>query len=463
MIEHHRTRDEGKQLKSTLAAAAIAFGLLSHTGSAQEPTAPQQKSAIPDAPAPQGPALGAIAPGKGTTVTNSGVPAPPPEPGQPGTSLPGTDSGNTPTQAPLAESDPGPAPLSDGSQLQTLVLRSRFVDVPFTVKDSKGNLVPGLTWRDVRVYENNVRMQPAIFTVDPIPLSVALVIDQTLPTDAMTRVNNALGALQGAFAPYDSVAVFTYTNQVKEQTDFTGGQSPRLAAVVERSKVDGRQTMFYDSGPMSRGININDGAMDHVNPLTSGGPGSTQGVQQVQREGHPLNDAILAAAKATTEAGPDRRRIVYVISDGKEYGSAAKEKDVIKYLQTNKIAVYATIVGDTSMAGMGFIDRVHIPLFMHDNVLPRYTGATGGQAYAEFRTPAIAKSFAKITEQVRTQYTIGYYSREPALDGKFRKLEVKVLRPGLTVIAKDGYYPQAAPIRPRPVASTDKKPAAPTP
>ena len=58
--------------------------------------------------------------------------------------------------------------------------RATFVEIPFTVKDNKGKLVSGLTWRDVRVYENNLRQQLALFTVDPFPLSVALVIDQSM-------------------------------------------------------------------------------------------------------------------------------------------------------------------------------------------------------------------------------------------------------------------------------------------
>jgi hypothetical protein len=61
--------------------------------------------------------------------------------------------------------------------------------------------------------------------------------------------------------------------------------------------------------------------------------------------------------------------------------------------------------------------------------------------YAEWRQKAIEKSFAQITEAVRNQYVIGYNSREEFLDGKYRKIEVKVLRPNLSVIAKDGYYP----------------------
>ena len=56
----------------------------------------------------------------------------------------------------------------------------------------------------------------------------------------------------------------------------------------------------------------------------------------------------------------------------------------------------------------------------------------------------IEKSFAKIAEEVRTQYTVGYYTHEPFIDGKYRKIEVKVLRPNLNVIAKKGYFPTAS-------------------
>jgi len=135
---------------------------------------------------------------------------------------------------------------------------------------------------------------------------------------------------------------------------------------------------------------------------------------------------------------------VYVISDGKEYGSTAKEKEVIRYCQTNKIAIYATLVGDSAVPGLGFLDRIHLPLTMRDNALARYTQATGGETDAEFRQHGIETSFAKISEEVRTQYTVGYYSHEPMLDGKYRKVEVQVMKPGLTIIAKEGYYPTAA-------------------
>jgi VWFA-related protein len=78
---------------------------------------------------------------------------------------------------------------------------------------------------------------------------------------------------------------------------------------------------------------------------------------------------------------------------------------------------------------------------MYDNILYKYTLATGGTLDSERGTDGIEKSYAKIAEEARTQYTLGYYSKEPFIDGKYRNIEVRVERPGVEVIAKKGYYP----------------------
>jgi VWFA-related protein len=405
--------------------------------------------AIPDAPRPQGLPVGPVTPGAGTTPESAGD-----------NSAAAADGGvpsRLPTTAAQKQDDGPPPENVPTGQGPEYVIQARvnFVEVPFTVKDSKQRLVPGLTWRDVRVYENNLRQQLALFTVDPFPLSVALVIDQSLTYDNMAKVNNSLSALQGAFTPYDEVSVFTYNNGPKMQTDFTGAQSARLEAVLERSKVTGREPVYYDTtGPLGQNININGGQDSHTDPNTNATHGtSILGIQNVPRDVHTLNDAILAAATALSKTKTGRRRIIYVISDGREYGSTAKFSQVVKYLNTNKIAVYGTLVGDSSLPVIGFLDRIHLPLTIRDNILPAYANATGGNFDGEFRQKGIETSFAKIAEEVRTQYTVGYYTHEPFIDGKYRTLEVKVLRPNLTVIAKKGYYPTAADSRPSGIVS----------
>ena len=139
------------------------------------------------------------------------------------------------------------------------------------------------------------------------------------------------------------------------------------------------------------------------------------------------------------------RRIVYVISDGKESRSKTSFKEVVRYLQGNRVAVYGTLVGDSATWGLGYLDKLKIPLLplSPDNILPKYADATGGQLYSEFSENGIQRSFGDLASLARTQYTLGYNSKAPLLDSRYRTVDVRVLRPNLDVLAEKGYYPTA--------------------
>jgi len=430
-------------LAMLLAAAGLQAGAQSQT-----------QQSVPDAPQPQTlPRLNSITPV---------APALPSTPSQAGASSSTTEAAPTITVVPNQEQDQdqGQAPITERSQANSITVSVQYHAIPFTVKDSKGRLVPGLTYRDVRVYENGLLQHTAVFLTDPAPLSVGLVIDQSVTSDTMEKVNDSLSALQGAFSPYDEVAVFTYNNGVKEQTTFTAAQSARLGAVLEQSKGIGRDPIMGLTGPLAHDQVINNMPIDGV-PDNGHQPGTMSFT--VPKEYHTLNDAILAAAKEVARADYHRQRIIYVVSDGKEYGSKATQKEVIRFLLTNHIEVWATQVGESAIKGMGFVDRIHIPLTMRDDALPKYTVATGGQFDSEFRPKGIEESFSKITAEVRGQYTVGYYTHESPFNESYRKTEVRVLRPSLTIIAPEGYYPNASDnARMRPKTATTTTPAAPT-
>lgn len=431
-------------MKHNVIAVTLASLMLAQNAAVAQQTVPdapqqQQPAAIPDSPKPQIiPQLNDVAPGIGTTSTSNGDASAQSDTSAAAPAL--SDSAK-----PQPHEDDGPTPeipaAGQGPKVFSLApIKVNFVQTPFTVKDSKGHLVSGIDWREVRIYENGVRQRMSYWSVDPFPLSVALVIDQSVPFDTMTKVNNALAGLQGAFAPYDEIAIFTYNNGPQMQTDFTAAQSARVTAVLERSKGKGRDPVMGLTGPLSQTTVINNTQFDPNTSAVRNNPGM---VLNAPKELHTLNDAILEAGVALTKTGLGRRRVIYVVSDGKEYGSKAKFKEVAQYLQRHEIQVYGTIVGDSSMPIIGFLDRYHLPFQMRDDILPRYAAVTGGQMASEFRTKGIEESFSEITKQVRTQYTVGYYSREPFIDGKYRKTEVRVLRPSLTVISRDGYYPSA--------------------
>jgi len=445
----------GFGLRNSVWAGSLALAMFGALGQPQgQQTVAQQ--AIPDAPRPQvSLPTSSVAPGQGSTSSSESDSAP----GVPAEAAPAAAQSAGGNAQPAAGGQPPtyepPSGQGTGEIYRLQGLGVNEVDIAFTVKDSKGRLVPGLHPRDVQAYENGLLQHIDVFTNDSQALSVALVIDQSMTQDEMDRVNTALGALPDAFSKADEVAVFTYNKSPKLVTTFTGAASPRLTQAIETSKSSGRQPMMAGSlsGPLSQTNNINNQVFDPNTRPDHGGVGP--GIQlSPEREYHPLNDAILAAATAlSTRPVGKTRRIIYVISNGNEYGSKAKTGEVIQYLQHNGIEVDGTIVGETALWGLGTLDKMHLPLFMQDNVLPKYQKATGGQFASEFRVKAMEESFARVAGEARSRYTVAWRTHEPFLDGKYRSVEIKVLYPGLTVLAQPGYYPAAMEIKQRPAVA----------
>jgi VWFA-related protein len=282
------------------------------------------------------------------------------------------------------------------------------------------------------------------FTTDPFPLSVAFVVDQSLPADTMNRVNQSLAAVTGAFTKADSVAVFGYNSSPRMITDFTGAQGARLSVALSQAKAPGRDMgVIAPGGPMDDGPTINGRPID---PNVSPQHGLNTGFAITPKEYHPLNDAILAAAVELAKQPKGRRKILYIVSDGKEQGSKASYKEVVRFMLTNHISLYGTLVGDSALWGVGYLDKFHLPLLptMRDNLLPKYALATGGTLDSEVSENGMQMSFAKIVDSVRGQYTLGYLSHANLMASGFHTIEVRVEGvPNLDIIAPDGYYPSA--------------------
>jgi len=424
----------------------------------QQQTAPQQS--VPNAPAPQATQLQGVpesAMTPGTASQDAGNGGQSVSPSSPAPAAPAGDA--TPAQAPAnpaadntLESDQPQQnapeigqPGKDEEQLYKTTIRVNvnFVIVPVQVRDKSNQLVGGLTWRDFEVFEDNRRQRLSFFSTDAVPISAALVIDQTLTSDTMAKVNQALKAIAGGFTPYDEIAVFTYANGVTPQTGFTAATSDRLTTVLDLTKVKGRDMGApIGSGPLASGPTINGRSVD---PNLSPFHGET--VPIIPKEIHTLNDAIFEAGKLLSHTEPERRRVIYVISDGKEQGSHVSQKEVERFLLTNNIGVYGTVVGDSAVYGLGYLDKIHLPLLPRNNILPSYAVRTGGTLDSETSRDGIERSFQRVVGAARTEYTLGYNSPSPATNPAYRKIEVRVNRPNLTIIAKEGYYP--TPVRQR--------------
>ena len=417
----------------------------------QAPTPQAQQTAPPNAPTPQAPDLpdlrDQVTPGRG---------APPPEDqnsaGQtPPQSAPGTSQ--TPQQAPPPDAAQQ-APPETGTASQEPVPTSEegvttfhtgvtVVEVPVTVKDKHGKEIAGLPWWRFKVFEDGIEQRITWFSTDAFPLSIAFVIDATLPADIMDRVNQSLSVVSNALTPSDTVAVITYAGTSPQLvTDFTAAQGQRLTAALQMAKKPGEAPgVPVVDGPFALGPTVNGLQVD---PTLAPQRGNAGNFLVPTKDAHPLNDAILFAAEQLASQPRGRRRVIYVISDGKNSRSKASYKEVVEYLLTNNISVYGANVGDSALWGFGYLDRTKLPFLQPEDVLPRYALATGGDVDHELSENGIQDAFVKITASVRTQYTLVYHSHQPTISGKYHVIDVHLEGlPGYQIDAKQGYYPSA--------------------
>lgn len=357
---------------------------------------------------------------------------------------PNDSSANPPPTPPVKTLPPGSSTKQgdDGSDQLTAMIRvhANFVQIPVTVKDKHGRPVDDLHAADFTVKENEVPQKLSFFSSDPFALSVAVILDLGMPDVAVQQMNTTLPALFAAFAPYDEISLYTYSSTVSQVSDFTG-PSRKLEALVarmetQRGRPNGPPVLGGPLGP--------NGPV--INNIPVGQP--TEAVNTPPKESNVLNDAILQGALGLGKRPRDRRKIIFVISDGREYGSKARYRDVLRVLLSREIEVMAVGVEGAAVPLLRHLEQYHIPLQARSDILPKYVHATGGgQVYSELSAKVLEGMYAEAMMETRNQYTLGYTPTAPKVPNRspYREIEVVVHRSGLKVTAKDGYYPAPAP------------------
>jgi len=417
-------------LRSFLFAVIVVAQVAVAQNQAQNPESQQD---VPDAPSATRPAQ--------TFPTNLPPSRPPEAQPAPAGGQPRSAASETapPPMPPVNTIPPGSAPaegVNTRDDLYTITVTTNFVLVPVTVKDDSGHLVDGLLPKDFSVFEDGRKEPLKFFTSDPFPLSAAIVLDTGMPDVALQKINQTYSALSAAFSPYDEVSLYTYSSTVSQVTDFST-VSQKLTAVLNQMKLEhGR----------NNGVPIMNGPLGPQGPTVNGVPVERPGAQPniaPPKDVRVLNDAILRAALDLGKRDRARRKIIFVISDGREYGSRVSYSDVLKVLLSREVTVYAIGVESAAIPVYSKLQKLHLPHYGYGDILPRYAGATGGEVFSEFSHDNIEVAYARATLDARNQYTLGYTTRATP-SSTYRDIEVKVARPGLKVSAKSGYYPLPA-------------------
>ncbi len=298
-----------------------------------------------------------------------------------------------------------------------------MVLVPVTVKDGQGRLVDDLTRDDFAILEDGVEQNIDFYSVSPYPLSAVLLIDNNLSEREARQVQESLQALAAGFSASDAVALMVFDQYPKEILGLTNDPD-RLFTQLKRLRL-GSQIPGSASAPWTSGPRIN---RQPVGPGVPTPPAMTISAAEQKN----INDAVYAAAQLLRHQPRDRRKIILLISDGNNSRHNAESfDDVAHVLLSSDIAVYAVDVGAKGMEPR--------------SVLGRFARLTGGDIFRADRRAELEPLFSRVADQARNQYTLGYIPEGTNRAKDYHLIEVRVHRPGLTILARDGYFTGGVP------------------
>src|SRR5580704_3209587 len=287
---------------------------------------------------------------------------------------------------------------------QPLGVTTTIVNVFATVRDKHHGIISDLTKDDFKVFEDGVEQKVVFFSKEVnMPITLGLLIDTSASMDRMIDAEQDAASrfLREVMRPKDEAMVITFDFDVDLLADFTQDTSV-LSSAIRRAR---------------------------VNSVGGGGvvtPGTIP--QGSNAGGTDLYDAVYLAChdELATEAG---RKGVIILNDAEDTGSKLRMQDAIEAAQRSDAVIHILLISDR-MATFG----------TGPGVAHRMAEDTGGRVIDVHNEKSLEKAFDEISEELRSQYVLGYYPTNLKRDGTFRKIQVTVTRPDVKILARKGYY-----------------------
>lgn len=271
----------------------------------------------------------------------------------------------------------------------TLKANVDLVVVNVTVTDSEDRFVSSLQASDFAVLDGKHPQQIRYFSSEDAPMSVAVVLDTS--RSMRNNLEQARSAAMEFFRysnPQDEFAVVTFADVPRLQADFTDSPADIEAAL-----------------------------------------------QPIQADGYTaLWDAIYLGLREMRNAHYGKKALL-VISDGGDNRSRYTQGELKSVLKEADVQVYAVDIFERypktreEKSGLLALDEV--------------TSVTGGRVFLTHDADELHRAVRQISEELRTQYVLGYSLSQSARDGKWHKIKVGLNCPKsrkLRIYAKKGYY-----------------------
>jgi Ca-activated chloride channel homolog len=285
---------------------------------------------------------------------------------------------------------------------ESIKIDVNLVNVAFSVRDATGALVDGLKQDDFEVTEDSAQQKIAYFAKSTdVPLTLGLVVDASGSQDHFEKQHehDLDTFLKAVLGPKDRAFLVGFGNHVRLVTDF----SQSGVEMMQAWKAYGKKPQnFPELGP-----------------------------HESRDLGTAFYDSIFYSIddKLAKENG---RRALLIFSDGEDNSSSHDMMTTIEEAQQTNVQLFA----------IRYTQKEHGHLTARNQygirVMDRIARETGGM-HIDAREVDPQTYFQRIAEELRTSYELGYYP-SAAKDDTFRKIIVRVKKPGLTVRSRTGYF-----------------------
>jgi Ca-activated chloride channel family protein len=297
-------------------------------------------------------------------------------------------------QEPVA---PGPQqpPAPPARQAPSFRAGVDLVSLNVTVTDSAAHYVTDLEQGDFQVFEDGVAQDVTFFNRTNLPIALGLLIDTSASME--TRLPIAQEAAIGfsrKLRPQDLAEVVDFDSRVVILQTFTN-KAAELEQAIRRTSAGGSTSMY---------------------------------------------NAIYIALKdlkkvVATNVDEIRRQAIVVLSDGEDTSSLLPFEEVLDLAKRSETAIYAIGLRSSeasSSSNKGFKEA--------EFVLRQLAQETGGRAFFPNQVSELAAIYSQISDELSSQYTVGYTSKNTKRDGAWRRVIVRVNRPNITPRTKQGYF-----------------------
>ncbi len=282
-----------------------------------------------------------------------------------------------------------------GSQEQVQEDRYQFrvtvdlISLSVTVTDARSRFVTELLQKDFAVYEDGISQEISVFSQEDLPIRMLLLLDTSASMDEkMTFAQDAAVNFVKTMKADDLTEVMEFGSKQRTLQPFTS-ETEKLVRAIRMTQAGGTTSLY---------------------------------------------NALYVALKNLNRRREDiRRQAIVVLSDGEDTSSLVSFEQVMELTKDTDVVIYTiSLRKPSARRGKSFSEAEH--------VLKKLAEETGGQWFFPNEIHELDSVYERISNELKSQYNLGYISNNPKRDGSWRRVVVQTGIPDLVVRTKLGYY-----------------------